>query len=247
MADIFSKQKRSEVMSKIRGKDTKPEMVVRRLVHSMGYRYKLHDRKLPGCPDLVFASRRKLVFCNGCFWHWHKGCPKFKMPSSRRKEFWEPKLRGNANRDRRNIRKLESSGWSVLVIWECWVRDEDWLRRQISAFLDHGRKLKPPKTTGRDGRKRMAKKTSRKKSAAAKKPAKATKKKSKTAKKAGKTKAAKGRMVRDLPLKTLQAIAKARKSGMTWNAIERKFGLKPTNGMTAYNAILRLERINSAK
>lgn len=117
MADVFSKQKRSEVMSGIRGKDTKPELLVRKRLHSKGFRYRLHNRNLPGRPDLAFPRYHAVILINGCFWHKHD-CHLFKWPSTR-EEFWKIKLTGNEERDRNNILKLHSAGWRVLVIWEC--------------------------------------------------------------------------------------------------------------------------------
>ncbi|WP_245435514.1 very short patch repair endonuclease [Microvirga calopogonii] len=129
---------RSRQMSLVRNRDTKPEMVVRRLVHSMGFRYRLHRRDLPGKPDLVFPGRRKVIFVHGCFWHRHPDptCWRARLPKSR-PEFWIPKLEGNAARDERDIAALEADGWQVLVIWECQTtpRQRDDLRRRIAEFL----------------------------------------------------------------------------------------------------------------
>lgn len=109
---------RSAQMALVRSRDTKPEMRVRRALHAAGLRYRLHDRRLPGVPDLVFASRRIVVFVHGCFWHRHPGCAAARLPKSRQ-EFWEPKLAGNVERDKRKRAELEEEGWTVLVIWEC--------------------------------------------------------------------------------------------------------------------------------
>ena len=109
---------RSAQMARIRGKDTKPEMRVRRALHAAGLRYLLHDKRLPGKPDLVFPGRRAALFVNGCFFHQHPGCSRARMPKTRL-EFWEPKLRGNTERDQLNRTKLEAAGWAVWVIWEC--------------------------------------------------------------------------------------------------------------------------------
>ncbi len=149
--DTVSKKKRSEIMSRIRGRDTAPEMIVRRVAHRMGYRFRLHVRGMPGSPDLVFPSRRKAIFVHGCFWHRHKSCRHSSMPSTR-VEFWRAKLRGNVVRDRRNVRQLENDSWRVLVIWECQVESRDWLSRQLVAFLEKGRILKVL-PTGRKPRK----------------------------------------------------------------------------------------------
>ncbi len=125
---------RSRVMSRVRSKNTKPEMVVRRLTHGMGYRYRLHDKKLPGCPDLVFRQRHKLIFVHGCFWHRHRNCALARLPKSRR-DFWTP-MNANRKRDERNLRKLAKAGWSALVIWECEIGDTDALARRIRNFLE---------------------------------------------------------------------------------------------------------------
>ena len=122
-------------MSRIRGKDTRPEMRVRRLVHGMGYRYRLHAKELPGRPDLVFRPRRKAIFVHGCFWHRHAGCSANQIPKTR-SDYWRHKLDGNAERDRRNEAALRAAGWSVLVIWECETKgDPDRLARRIRRFL----------------------------------------------------------------------------------------------------------------
>jgi DNA mismatch endonuclease (patch repair protein) len=123
-------------MRRIRSKDMKPEMAVRKLVHSMGYRYRLHQRGLPGKPDLVFKSRKKVIFVHGCFWHQHDdpACKKVSRPKSN-KNYWEAKLSRNTERDSENARKLRDDGWDVLVVWECQVSDEHVLRERIRRFL----------------------------------------------------------------------------------------------------------------
>lgn len=134
--DSLSPDERARRMSLVRAKDTKPEMLVRRLVHSMGYRYRLHARDLPGTPDLVFRSRRKIIFVHGCFWHRHNCAMGNRVPKSR-VDFWEKKLAANRERDARVVERLETSGWSVLVIWECEVCSESSvsLERRIDRFL----------------------------------------------------------------------------------------------------------------
>lgn len=132
--DTLSVAERSEIMSRVRSKDTVPEMLVRKTVFSLGYRYRLHDRTLPGCPDLVFRGRKKVIFVHGCFWHRHSGCPKARVPKSRT-DFWLQKLEGNKKRDDKNVRKLRRQGWKVLTIWECQLGEPDliiWIKR----FLD---------------------------------------------------------------------------------------------------------------
>ena len=131
--DPLSKAERSRLMSKIRGKHTKPEMFVRRLVRSLGHGYRLHRRDLPGCPDLVFAVSKKVILVHGCFWHYHKNCPDGRIPKSRR-HFWAPKLNGNAKRDSENISKLSKLGWRQLTIWECELEDAG-LKKKIKKFL----------------------------------------------------------------------------------------------------------------
>lgn len=118
MSDIMDAATRSRLMSRIRGKNTKPELRVRRYLHAQGLRFKLHDHNLPGKPDLVFPKYRTVVFVHGCFWHRHKGCPSATSPKSRAK-FWEEKLEGNVLRDAKNAVKLQEAGWRVLTIWEC--------------------------------------------------------------------------------------------------------------------------------
>lgn len=122
MVDSLTPERRSEVMSRIRSTDTKPEMRVRRLAYALGYRYRLHRKDLPGRPDLVFPGRRKVIFVHGCFWHQHLGCPAGRIPKSR-PEFWEPKLQKNRQRDAANKRELVVAGWQVLVLWECQLKD----------------------------------------------------------------------------------------------------------------------------
>ncbi len=132
--DPLTKSERSERMSRVRGIDTKPEMLVRRLVHRLGYRYRLHVQGLPGRPDMVFRPRRKVIFVHGCFWHQH-GCRQYRMPKSR-KSFWVPKLRTNVERDLAVQTDLRNSGWDVLVIWECELREKNALEERVVQFLD---------------------------------------------------------------------------------------------------------------
>lgn len=134
--DTLTPEQRSTLMSRIRSKDTQPELIVRKLLHSRGYRYRLHDKRLPGKPDLVFAGRRKLIFVHGCFWHRHDGCAMARMPKSRI-EFWRPKLQANQARDQVTIARLEAMGWRVLVVWECELRDVDALVAKLEHFLNN--------------------------------------------------------------------------------------------------------------
>lgn len=133
--DILTPAERSERMARVRAKDTKPELFVRRLVHGMGYRYRLHRRDLPGTPDLAFPGRGKVIFVHGCFWHRHASCALARLPKSRG-DFWLPKLTANMERDARNVRALRRLGWSVLTIWECQLGDSAKLANRIRRFLD---------------------------------------------------------------------------------------------------------------
>lgn len=136
--DTLTPAARSERMSRIRNKDTRPEMQVRRLAHGLGYRYRLHDADLPGKPDLVFSKRRKVIFVHGCFWHRHPAadCKLARLPKSRL-DFWRPKLENNRARDLENQKKLAMEGWQVLVLWECELRDVHRLEQRIRSFLEY--------------------------------------------------------------------------------------------------------------
>ena len=131
--DRVSKEKRSEMMKKVRGKNTAPELAVRKLVYSLGYRYRLHGKNLPGKPDLVFSGRKKVIFVHGCFWHYH-GCKKG-MPPKSRSEYWLPKLEENKRRDEKAISDLIGKGWKVLVVWQCETKNLEELTTRISDFL----------------------------------------------------------------------------------------------------------------
>lgn len=130
--DNLSKDERSERMSRIRSRDTGPEMIVRRLVHGMGFRYRLHVRGLPGVPDMVFPRLRKIIFVHGCFWHQHPGCGR--QPKSRL-DFWTKKLSQNRRRDLRNQQILRSMGWQILIVWECQLKRAV-LRARLLRFLE---------------------------------------------------------------------------------------------------------------
>lgn len=129
---------RSENMRRIRSKDTAPEMAVRRLIHGLGFRYRLHVKDMPGKPDLVFPSRRKIIFVHGCFWHQHRSCREGRLPKSNR-SYWTPKLQRNVKRDRQALRQLHSAGWDTLVIWECQASDLPRLQRMVLTFLGQRR------------------------------------------------------------------------------------------------------------
>lgn len=132
--DTLTVEERSQRMSRIRNKGTKPELALRKLVFSLGFRYRLNQSKLPGKPDLVFPGCKKVIFIHGCFWHRHESCKKARWPKSRL-EFWKPKLEGNFLRDQRNLIKLSEMGWSALVIWECELPNTDGIISNIKSFL----------------------------------------------------------------------------------------------------------------
>jgi DNA mismatch endonuclease, patch repair protein len=136
MTDTLTPVQRSERMARVRSKGSRAELKVRRLVHSLGYRYRLHRRDLPGSPDLVLPARRSVIFVHGCFWHRHPdpSCKLARLPKSRL-DFWGPKLEANRERDERNKTALEKSGWRVLDIWECQLPDAGQLEQTIRNFL----------------------------------------------------------------------------------------------------------------
>jgi DNA mismatch endonuclease, patch repair protein len=138
MTDKLSPERRSQNMAAIRGKDTKPELVIRRLVHALGYRYRLHRKDLPGKPDLVFGPRRKVIFVHGCFWHGcdSEGCLDARRPKSNT-GYWNPKIEGNKVRDEKHLRVLQADGWKTLILWDCEIRDAASLRRKIVDFLEN--------------------------------------------------------------------------------------------------------------
>ncbi len=121
MTDIFSKQKRSEIMSKISSKDTRPEILVRKYLFANGFRYRKNVKKLPGKPDIVLPKYKTVIFVHGCFWHGHN-CKAGKLPETR-KEFWEEKIKGNVERDKKNNSELEKLGWNIITIWQCELKN----------------------------------------------------------------------------------------------------------------------------
>lgn len=121
-------------MSRIGSRDTTPELFVRRMLHAAGYRYRLHRKDLPGKPDIVFPSRKKIVFIHGCFWHGHR-CSKGRLPKSN-EAFWSGKIRNNRARDRRSTRQLEADGWKVMIVWQCEIKNPLALEKRIVDFLD---------------------------------------------------------------------------------------------------------------
>jgi DNA mismatch endonuclease (patch repair protein) len=139
MVDVVAPTDRSRMMAGIQGKNTKPELIVRRMLFASGYRFRLHRRDLPGAPDIVMPGRKIAIFVHGCFWHTHHGCRFAKMPATR-PEFWKAKLEGNVERDRRAVEKLQALGWRVLCVWECSTREakaaaglQDALRQWIES------------------------------------------------------------------------------------------------------------------
>jgi DNA mismatch endonuclease, patch repair protein len=133
--DKLTKAERSSLMSRVRGKDSKPEMVVRRIVHRMGFRYRLHAADLPGKPDLVFAARKKIVFVHGCFWHGHN-CRAGRNKPATHTAYWNTKLERNVSRDRATTAKLRRLGWRVLSVWECQLREQERLTYLLRSFLE---------------------------------------------------------------------------------------------------------------
>lgn len=131
--DKLSTKRRSDLMSRVRSKNTKPELLVRRLVHGMGFRYRLHIRSLAGTPDMVFRKLKKAIFVHGCFWHGHS-CPRGSVPSTNT-DFWTQKIAANRNRDRRSEMKLHAEGWSVLIVWECELNNVDLVKGSLIRFL----------------------------------------------------------------------------------------------------------------
>jgi DNA mismatch endonuclease, patch repair protein len=139
MADVLTPEQRKLNMSRIRSRDTKPEMVVRSLVHAMGFRYRLHSKKLPGTPDLVFPKHHKIIFVHGCFFHMHD-CHYGKVVPKTNEEFWKVKREGNKARDAENLKGLDDAGWKILIVWECYTKGakSDTLPEILENFLKNG-------------------------------------------------------------------------------------------------------------
>ena len=133
MADFMTIAQRSQAMSKVSGKNTKPEKKIRSGLHRLGFRFRLNDKKLPGKPDIILRKYNKIIFVHGCFWHHHMNCPKSKMPQTR-KDFWENKIKNNVIRDQENIEKLERMGWCVAIVWECATKKQENLIQTIDAL-----------------------------------------------------------------------------------------------------------------
>jgi DNA mismatch endonuclease (patch repair protein) len=133
MTDVFSPEKRSAVMRRVKGKDTAPELKVRRLLRRMGVGYRLHRADLPGKPDIAMPGRKLAIFVHGCFWHGHD-CKAGKLPSSR-SDYWIPKIKANRERDERALNNLEALGWHGLVVWQCETKDCEALLHKVETFL----------------------------------------------------------------------------------------------------------------
>ncbi len=136
MVDIFSKRKRSEIMSNIGPKHSTQELIIRKLVFSMGYRYRLHRKALPGNPDIVFPKYKRLIFVHGCFWHGHKNCKRAKLPATNQ-SFWKKKINKNVIRDKYNYAHLRKLGWKYLVIWQCQIKNDkmNYMKMKIDKYL----------------------------------------------------------------------------------------------------------------
>jgi len=135
VTDRISRAERSALMAKVHGKDTGPELFVRRTAHALGYRFRIHRADLPGCPDIVFPSRKKVIFIHGCFWHRHLGCKRASIPRTRQ-EYWQNKFASNVARDKQNETALRKAGWKILVLWECGLGKKEALNRELRTFLD---------------------------------------------------------------------------------------------------------------
>jgi len=134
MSDTVAPDRRSWIMRQVKSEDTSPERLVRSLLHRLGYRFRLHRHDLPGSPDIVFPSRKKVIFVHGCFWHGHS-CPRGARIPKTNTEYWMNKIARNKMRDRQRLEELRSLGWDALVVWECEIKDIDALRARLSDFL----------------------------------------------------------------------------------------------------------------
>lgn len=135
MADRLDKETRSALMARIGQRNTGPEIICRKLLHALGYRFRLHVRKLPGTPDIVLTRHRKIVLVNGCFWHGHEGCARATLPETRH-DWWAAKIARNRERDVETLDKLGALGWDVLVVWQCETRDREALRERLASFME---------------------------------------------------------------------------------------------------------------
>jgi DNA mismatch endonuclease, patch repair protein len=145
VTDRISPEKRSANMAAIKGKDTGPELAVRKVIHAAGFRFRLHKKDLPGCPDMVLARYRTVVFVHGCFWHHHQGCADATMPKSNT-DYWNRKLSRNVERDVKNKKALEALGWNVFVVWECSIRKGSQWEDDFQRFIEVVKQSPPQKT-----------------------------------------------------------------------------------------------------
>lgn len=135
MTDLFSRRKRSAIMARIGGKDTAPEIKIRRLLHALGYRFRLHRKDLPGTPDIVLPRHCKVIFVHGCFWHGHPRCRRATLPTTNI-NFWQMKIGNNKKRDNRAQRQLRAMGWKLLVVWQCHMKNMQMLADKLTTFLE---------------------------------------------------------------------------------------------------------------
>lgn len=135
MTDKFSKEKRAEIMSSISGKDTKPEVLVRKFLFSQGFRYRKNVKTLHGKPDIVLPKYKTVIFIHGCFWHGHKKCKKAKLPVTR-KSFWQHKISGNVVRDKKNIKQLKKDGWNVIIVWQCQIKNLLGMQKRFDSLIN---------------------------------------------------------------------------------------------------------------
>jgi len=135
MTDTFTKTKRKEIMSRICSKNTSPEITVRKELYGLGLRYRLHDKKLPGKPDIVIKGAKVAVFVNGCFWHQHKGCKRRSIPKSNL-DYWEGKLKSNVEKQKKDVKKLRKNGWNIFIIWECETKKPGELLDQVKRVYE---------------------------------------------------------------------------------------------------------------
>jgi DNA mismatch endonuclease, patch repair protein len=131
-----SKEKRSQIMRAVKGKDTAPELKVRKLIHSLGYRYRLHASHLPGKPDIYFSQKKKAISIHGCFWHGHS-CKRGDRIPSTNTEYWKDKIGKNKLRDKKAFKLLSEKGWSTLIIWECYLKEIEWVKHKVINFLEN--------------------------------------------------------------------------------------------------------------
>lgn len=134
MVDVHTREQRSFNMSQIRDKNTKPEIIIRSMVHRMGFRFRLHDKSLPGKPDIVLPRHKKVIFVHGCFWHLHN-CKYGRVKPATNADFWQAKRLSNKLRDKRNLAELRKTGWKILIIWECWLKTPAKIQKSLQSFL----------------------------------------------------------------------------------------------------------------